>query len=91
MLAMAQGVEIQCWYTKNGTQVLLVERHELPMVDYAVIFKGAGSTAEPVGKSDIAAPVAQINDDARHERFRQRDFFGMRERFGFKHFRLQQF
>lgn len=54
------AVDIQRWYTPEGTQVLLVERHELPIVDYAVIFKGAGSTAEPEGKSDIASPAAQM-------------------------------
>lgn len=56
----AQAVDIQRWHTPEGTQILLVERHELPMIDYAVIFKGAGSTAEPDGKSDIASPTAKM-------------------------------
>ena len=58
--AAAQAVDIQRWHTKQGTQVLLVERRELPMVDYAVIFKGAGSTADPEGKDDTAAVTAQM-------------------------------
>ena len=56
----AQAIDIQRWTTPQGTQILLVERHELPIVDYAVIFKGAGSAAEPVGKSDIASPLASM-------------------------------
>lgn len=56
----AQAVAIQRWHNANGTQILLVERHELPIVDYAVIFKGAGSTAEPDGKSDIATATASM-------------------------------
>ena len=54
------AIDIQRWVTSNGTQILLVERHQIPIVDYAVIFKGAGSIAEPEGKSDIASPVAQM-------------------------------
>jgi len=56
----AQAIDIQRWHNAHGTQILLVERHELPIVDYAVIFKGAGSTAEPNGKSDIAQPTASM-------------------------------
>ena len=56
----AQAIDIQRWHNAHGTQILLAERHELPIVDYAVIFKGAGSTAEPDGKSDIAQPTASM-------------------------------
>jgi len=56
----AQAIDIQRWHNAHGTQILLAERHELPIVDYAVIFKGAGSTAEPNGKSDIAQPTASM-------------------------------
>lgn len=56
----AHAIDIQRWHTDAGTQILLVERHDLPIVDYAVIFKGAGSTAEPVGKSHIASPLAAM-------------------------------
>ena len=56
----AQAIDIQRWHNAHGTQILLVERHELPIVDYAVIFKGAGSTAEPDGKSDIATATASM-------------------------------
>ena len=57
---MAQAIDIQRWTTPQGSQVLLVERHDLPIVDYTVIFKGAGSTADPEGKSNIAAATAQL-------------------------------
>ena len=56
----AYAVDIQRWQTDAGTQIVLVERHELPIVDYAVVFKGAGSTAEPEGKSDIASSTAAM-------------------------------
>ena len=57
---MAQAIDIQRWTTPQGSQVLLVERHDLPIVDYTVIFKGAGSTADPEGKSNIATATAQL-------------------------------
>lgn len=57
---IAQAIDIQRWQTPKGSQVLLVERHDLPIVDYAVMFKGAGSTADPEGKNNIAAATAEL-------------------------------
>lgn len=73
---IAQAIDIQRWQTPQGSQVLLVERHELPIVDYMVIFKGAGSTADPDGKSNVAAATAdlimrgtqQLNEQQFHEK-----------------------
>lgn len=56
----ASALDIQRWHTPQGSEVLLVERHELPIVDYLVIFKGAGLVAEPEGKSNIAAATAEL-------------------------------
>ena len=56
----ASALDIQRWHTPQGSEVLLVERHELPIVDYIVIFKGAGLVAEPEGKSNIAAATAEL-------------------------------
>lgn len=52
--ATAAAVDIQRWKTPEGTEILLAERHELPIVDFGVVFMGAGSAAEPEGKSDTA-------------------------------------
>lgn len=57
---IAHALDIQRWHTPQGTEVLLVERHELPIVDYTVIFKGAGTIAEPDGKSNIAAATSEL-------------------------------
>ncbi len=57
---IAQAIDIQRWNTPQGSQVLFVERHDLPIVDYAVMFKGAGSTADPEGKSNIAAATTSL-------------------------------
>lgn len=56
----AHALDIQRWQTPNGSQVLLVERHELPIVDYNVIFKGAGTIAEPDSKSNTASATALL-------------------------------
>lgn len=57
---MAHALDIQRWHTPQGTEVLLLERHQLPIVDYVVLFKGAGSAAEPEGKSNIAAATSEL-------------------------------
>lgn len=57
---LAHALDIQRWHTPHGSEVLLVERHQLPMVDYAVIFKNAGAAAEPSNKSNIAAATAEL-------------------------------
>lgn len=54
------AAEIQRWQAADGAQVLLSERHELPIVDVAVIFKGAGSAADPAGKDNTASAAAQM-------------------------------
>lgn len=56
----AHAIDIQRWHTPQGSEVLLVQRHDLPIVDYSVIFKGAGSTADPKGKNNVAAATAQL-------------------------------
>ena len=56
----AHAIDIQRWRTPQGAQVQLVERHELPIVDFAIAFQNAGSSFEPAGKSDIAQPTSQM-------------------------------
>lgn len=56
----AAALDIQRWQTANGAQIILVSRHDLPMVDLAVLFKDAGSTADPVGKSDTSSAAAAL-------------------------------
>lgn len=56
----AYAINIQRWHTPQGSEVLLVERHDLPIVDYSVMFKGAGSIADPQDKNHIAAATAQL-------------------------------
>lgn len=58
--AFAGALDIERWHTKNGTEVLLVQRHELPMVDFALVFKNAGSIAEAQGKSDTSGAAATL-------------------------------
>lgn len=53
-------VNIQRWHTAEGTQVLLVERHENPIVDVRISFKGAGSTSNPADKSEVAEFTASM-------------------------------
>lgn len=54
------AVNIQRWHTAEGTQVLLVERHENPIVDVRISFKGAGSTSNPADKSEVAEFTASM-------------------------------
>ena len=37
----------------NGMAVLVVEKHELPLYTLEIVVRGAGSTADPVGKSGL--------------------------------------
>jgi len=54
LIAHAQaGVTIQRWQTAQGTQVLFVESHEIPMLDVAVDFP-AGSGYDPADKAGLA-------------------------------------
>ena len=57
------GVDIQRWTTGNGTEVLLVEQHDNPIVDMQVNFKGAGSVFNPEGKSEVAEFTAVLLTD----------------------------
>ncbi|OFN31894.1 peptidase M16 [Neisseria sp. HMSC077D05] len=57
------GVDIQRWTTSNGTEVLLVEQHDNPIVDMQVNFKGAGSVFNPEGKSEVAEFTAALLTD----------------------------
>lgn len=52
------AVEFQRWKTEDGVTVTLVERHELPIVNMQVVFKGAGQVAED--KPNLAAFTASM-------------------------------
>ena len=52
-LSAQAAVAIQHWQTPQGTRVLFVESHELPMLDIAVDF-AAGSARDPAGKAGLA-------------------------------------
>lgn len=60
IVPFAHAIHIQRWQTPHGSQVLFVERHELPIVDFAVLFRGAGNIAEPEGKSNVASATAHL-------------------------------
>ena len=51
--------KIQEWKTDNGVRVLLVEAHELPMVEVSMAFDAAASR-DPKGKSGLASVVSQM-------------------------------
>ena len=59
----AHAVDIQRWRTPEGTQILLVERHENPIVDMRISFKGAGSAFNPQGKGEVSAFTAALLTD----------------------------
>ena len=42
LLQNAHAASIQRWQTAEGTTIYLAERHELPILDITVQFKGAG-------------------------------------------------
>ena len=54
----AHAVEFQRWKTADGVTITLVERHELPIVNMQITFKGAGQIAEH--KPDLAAFTATM-------------------------------
>ena len=58
--AAQAATDIQRWHTPEGTQVLLVERTDNPIVDMEVSFKGAGSVFNPQGKSQVAEFTAAL-------------------------------
>ncbi|WP_165010096.1 M16 family metallopeptidase [Neisseria yangbaofengii] len=59
-LAAQAAADIQRWTTPEGTQILLVERRENPIVDMEISFKGAGSVFNPPGKSQVAEFTAAL-------------------------------
>ncbi|WP_373700489.1 M16 family metallopeptidase, partial [Neisseria dentiae] len=59
-LAAHAAVNIQRWQTPEGTQVLLVERHQNPIVDVQISFKGAGSAFNPEGKGEVSEFTAAL-------------------------------
>ncbi|PSJ81015.1 M16 family metallopeptidase [Neisseria iguanae] len=62
-LTTQAAVDIQRWTTSEGTQILLVERRENPIVDMKISFKGAGSVFNPQGKSQVAEFTAALLTD----------------------------
>ena len=50
---------IQEWHTENGLRVLLVEAHELPMVQMSIAFDAA-SSRDPAGKAGLASIVSSM-------------------------------
>lgn len=62
-LAAEAAADIQRWTTAEGTQILLVERHDNPIVDMEISFKGAGSVFNPEGKNQVAEFTAALLTD----------------------------
>lgn len=58
MSAQVSAVEIQRWQTDEGSTITLVERHELPIVNMQLTFKGAGKIADV--KTDVATATANL-------------------------------
>ncbi len=59
--ALAEDIPIQRWQTAEGTKVLLVERHENPIVDIDVAFD-AGSSRDHPDKIGVASFAAGLMD-----------------------------
>ena len=59
-LPSAHALDIQRWRTAEGATVLLVERHENPIVDISVQFPAAGSIADSQGKNGLADLAAGL-------------------------------
>jgi len=55
------GVPIQHWNTPNGTRVLLVENHDIPMLDVQVDF-AAGTARDPAGQTGVAEMTLSLLD-----------------------------
>lgn len=55
------GPSIQSWTTPQGSRVLLVENHNLPMLDVQVDF-AAGSAQDPAGQSGLAGMTHGLLD-----------------------------
>ena len=62
MLALSSAcaaIPIQSWTTQNGTRVLFVENHAIPVIDISVEFD-AGSRRDPADKSGLASVTNMI-------------------------------
>lgn len=55
------AIDIQHWSTPNGARVLLVETHNLPMLDVQVDF-AAGASRDPAGRNGVAALTHALLD-----------------------------
>lgn len=55
------GIPIQHWTTPNGARVLLVENHDIPMLDVQVDF-AAGSAYDPAGQTGVASMALSLLD-----------------------------
>jgi zinc protease len=55
------GVPIQHWNTPNGTRVLLVENHDIPMLDVQVDF-ATGAARDPAGQTGVAEMTLSLLD-----------------------------
>lgn len=62
-LTVQAAVDIQRWTTTEGTQILLVERHQNPVIDMEISFKGAGSVSNPDKKGQVAEFTAMLLTD----------------------------
>lgn len=62
-LAAEAATDIRRWTTRSGTQVLLVEQHDNPIVDVQISFKGAGSVFNPQDKSEVAEFTSALLTD----------------------------
>ncbi len=54
--------EIQSFVLDNGLPVFLVEKHDLPIVQFNLVFN-AGSIFDPPGKEGLAAMTAELMDE----------------------------
>ena len=60
VLPAAHAFDIQRWRTAEGATVLLVERHENPIVDISVQFPGGGNIADLPGKNGVSDFAAAL-------------------------------
>ena len=44
----------------RGARLLVIEDHDLPLVNGTLLFRGAGSASDPVGKEGLAALMADV-------------------------------
>jgi predicted Zn-dependent peptidase len=51
----------------NGLNIMLVEHHELPVVQFQLVFR-SGSSLDPAGKSGVALLTAQMADEGTAKR-----------------------